>query len=273
MRSALRLFALSMVALLLFACVAPPIAMPVVESTVEEHDKDATEEHAEAPHWGYEGEGAPEHWGHLSSEWAVCSEGTKQSPINLDSATENDLTNIEFSYQPSAVNILNNGHTIQVNYDEGSYIIADGTRYDLLQFHVHAPSEHSVGGELFPAELHLVHRSAEGNLAVVGIMLAEGAENAAYAPVWNNLPAEESPVVTLDVTVDAATLLPDGTLTYRYSGSLTTPPCTEGVSWFVMTTPVEISTEQMTAFLNIYEGNNRPVQPLNERELILDTTP
>ena len=104
-------------------------------------------------------------------------------------------------------------------------------------------------------------------------MLAEGAENAAYAPVWNNLPAEESPVVTLDVTVDAATLLPDGTLTYRYSGSLTTPPCTEGVSWFVMTTPVEISTEQMTAFLNIYEGNNRPVQPLNERELILDTTP
>jgi carbonic anhydrase len=228
---------------------------------------------AEHPHWGYEGDGGPEHWGMLSEDYATCEAGTEQSPIDLSNAASQDLANIEFSYAPSSINILNNGHTVQVNYDEGSYIQVDGVRYDLLQFHFHVPSEHTLEGQSFPAELHLVHRDADGNLAVVGLLLAEGSESAALAPVWPHLPAQESEVHTADGTVNAADLLPAEQATYRYPGSLTTPPCNEGVSWFVMMEPVELSTEQLQQLTAIIHGSNRPVQDIGERELVGDTTP
>ncbi|MFZ5880457.1 MAG: carbonic anhydrase [Chloroflexota bacterium] len=225
------------------------------------------------PHWTYEGEEGPEHWGDLDATYAVCGAGTSQSPIDVSNPTEQDLANIVFHYQPSAVNILNNGHTVQVNYDSGSYIELDGVRYDVVQFHYHAPSEHAVDGKLFAAELHIVHKNAAGALAVVGILLDEGAQNDAYQPFIANLPAEKSDAHDAGVKIDAASLLPGVQTTFRYSGSLTTPPCTEGVSWLVMTTPVELSAEQLHALEALFEeGNNRPIQPLNDRLLTEDNT-
>jgi carbonic anhydrase len=169
---------------------------------------------------------------------------------------------------------LNNGHTVQVNYDPGSYIELDNTRYDLIQFHYHAPSEHTIDGESFPAELHLVHRSADSTLAVVGILLKEGTENAAYQPFIGNLPTEKTDPKNVGVTINAIDLLPSIGTTFRYNGSLTTPPCTEGVSWLLMTIPVGLSAQQLAALDSLFEGgNNRPVQPLHDRPLIEDNTP
>jgi carbonic anhydrase len=225
-------------------------------------------------HWGYEGDVGPENWGALSPDYALCGGGMSQSPIDLAELTESDLANITFSYQPSELNIVNNGHTIQVNYDEGSYIEVDGLRYDLRQFHFHAPSEHLVKGQPNDAELHLVHQSADGATAVVGLFLLQGAvENVSLAPVFDNLPAEEGPAQTIDTQINADLFLPMGKATFRYSGSLTTPPCTEGVNWYLMTLPIEISAEQLAAFTGIIDGNNRPVQPLNDRIVTEDTTP
>jgi carbonic anhydrase len=228
---------------------------------------------AEHPHWGYEGEGGPEHWGELDEAYEACAIGQEQSPIDLASAAEQDIANITFSYQPSHVNILNNGHTIQVNYDEGSSIEVNGETYSLLQFHFHMPSEHTLTGQEFPGELHLVHQNAAGNLAVVGIFLEEGSENEALQPVWADLPASESDVETTGEMVDASQFLPEEQKTFRYPGSLTTPPCTEGVSWFVMVEPIEISADQIDLFKAIVSVSNRPVQPLGDRELIEDSTP
>ena len=226
------------------------------------------------PHWTYEGEEGPSHWGELDGSYAVCGTGKSQSPIDVANSSEQDLSNISFHYQPSKVNILNNGHTVQVNYDAGSYIELDGTRYEVVQFHYHAPSEHTVDGESFPAELHIVHRNADGNLAVVGILLKEGIENAAYQPFISNLPAEKADVKDAGVQINAMDMLPSVQTTFRYSGSLTTPPCTESVSWLLMTTPVELSAQQLTTLDSLFEGGtNRPVQPVNDRTLIEDNTP
>ncbi len=229
---------------------------------------------AAPPHWTYEGEEGPQHWGELDPSYAVCGTGKSQSPIDIANPSEQDLANISFHYQPSALNILNNGHTVQVNYDAGSYIELDNTRYDVLQFHYHVPSEHKLDGESFPAELHIVHRNPEGNLAVVGVLLQEGTENAAYQPFINNLPVEETNVKDAGATINAADLLPAVHTTSRYSGSLTTPPCTENVNWLLMTNPVELSAEQLRALVSLFEhGNNRPVQPVNDRVLVEDSTP
>ena len=226
------------------------------------------------PHWTYEGEEGPSHWGELDQSYAVCGTGKSQSPVDVANPSEQDLTNISFHYQPSEVNILNNGHTVQVNYDAGSYIELDNTRYDVLQFHYHAPSEHTVDGESFPAELHIVHKNADGNLAVVGILLKEGTENGAYQPFISNLPAEKTDAEDAGVQINAMDLLPPVGTTFRYSGSLTTPPCTESVNWLLLTTPVELSAGQLTALKSLFEGgNNRPVQPINDRALIEDNTP
>lgn len=224
-------------------------------------------------HWTYEGEEGPEHWGNISG-YEVCGAGKSQSPIDISAPNEKDLANIAFHYQPSEVNILNNGHTVQVTYDAGSYIELDGVRYDVAQFHYHAPSEHALDGKLFAAELHIVHKTADGKLAVVGLLLEEGAENAAFAPFINNLPAEKSDEKDAGVKINAADLLPKIQTTFRYSGSLTTPPCSEGVSWLVMTAPVQLSAEQLNTLKDTFEeANNRPVQELNDRPLVEDSSP
>ena len=225
------------------------------------------------PHWTYEGEEGPEHWGELSPEFVACIDGTAQSPIDVSNATELNLVDIGFNFGETALNILNNGHTIQVNADEGSSITYNEISYDLLQFHFHHPSEHTVNGEAAAMEIHFVHRdSSSGNLAVVGVLLMAGEEdNAAYADIFNNLPAEKSDAQTLDAVVDLMSLLPEQQTFYTYQGSLTTPPCSEIVRWLLLDTPVYLSEAQLEAFGAIFEMNARPTQPLNERDLLHDS--
>lgn len=228
---------------------------------------------APTAHWTYEGEDGSDHWGELSAAYGTCASGRSQSPIDVANPDPADLANITFNYRPAPLEIVNNGHTVQVNYPEGSSITVDGMNYELLQFHFHAPSEHHVNGTPAAAELHLVHRDADGALAVIGVLLTEGAPSLALAPVFDNLPPQTGPAQTVPgVAVDPTGMLPQDRTTYRYPGSLTTPPCTEGVAWLLMTEPLEVSANQLAAYTQIYEGNNRPVQPLNDREVVEDTT-
>lgn len=224
------------------------------------------------PGWGYQGDVGPDHWGTLDPTFAPCAEGRSQSPIDISSPIiTTNAGSLSCHYRPSRLNISLTGRAIQVNYDPGSYITVDGVRYDLLQFHFHAPGEHSLNGRLFPIEMHLVHSDAGGNLAVVGVMLAEGAENRAFDPVWDNLPAAEGRPSLPGIQINAAGLLPASLSAYRYTGSLTTPPCTEGVAWFVLATPVELSARQIETFTTVCQGNNRPVQPRHGRPILADT--
>ena len=224
----------------------------------------------EEGHWGYEGGGGPAYWGSLSPAFSACADGTEQSPIDLAGAETRDLVNIEFDYAPGPIAIINNGHTIQVNYAPGSAITLDGARYELIQFHFHHGSEHTVAGVRFPMELHLVHRADKGALAVIGILLKEGVANEALAPVWRHLPTEQTSATVVPGMVDAAALLPGRRTTWRYRGSLTTPPCTEGVKWLVMTEPAALAAEQIASYRAIFAHSHRPVQPLNQRTLVRD---
>ena len=237
------------------------------EAVVEAEEAHESEEHA--IHWGYEGEGGPDHWADLDSDYAACGAGVEQSPIDIPPEAPVNADNLAFHYEETAVNILNNGHAIQVNYDEGSSVEIDGEAYNLLQFHFHGPSEHALDGNLTDMEMHLVHQNADGGLAVVGVMLVEGEENPAYAPVFDNVPAEAGDPMMIDgAVVNVDDLLPTERTYYRYEGSLTTPPCSEGVKWHVMSEPVELSAEQIAAFTAVMEPDNRPVQPMNDREFI-----
>jgi carbonic anhydrase len=231
----------------------------------------AAEHHA--THWTYDGAAGPSHWGELDPTFATCGTGKHQSPIDLANASSKDLKDPELHYKPSELRVLNNGHTVQVNYDKGSYMEVDGERFDVVQFHYHAPSEHRINGKAFAAELHVVHKNAAGRLAVIGILLEAGAENPAYQAFLKNLPDHEAKASEKGVKVNVAELLPVAHATFRYDGSLTTPPCTEGVRWLVMTTPVSLSQGQLAALEKVFKGNNRPVQPLNDRTLTEDSTP
>jgi carbonic anhydrase len=223
-------------------------------------------------HWGYSGEAGPPRWGGLRPEFAACSTGRRQSPIDLGPATRQDLVDIQFDYRGAAAAIVNNGHTIQVDLDPGSSIGEDGVRYELAQFHFHVPSEHTVGGQAAPAEVHLVHKSPEGGLAVVGVLIQEGATHPAMTPLWGLLPSKVGPARRMPVEVQAADLLPATRRTFRYDGSLTTPPCTEGVRWLIMVDPIAMSGEQIQALSRIVSPNARPVHPLAGRSVVRDTT-
>ena len=227
----------------------------------------------EKPHWSYEAEGetSPAMWGELSPEYALCGTGKTQSPIDILTTVATDVSDIAFTYLPSALTIFNNGHTVQVNYDEGSEIVYNEHTFPLAQFHVHHPSEHTLNGEAFPLEMHFVHKDADGNLAVVGVLVKEGAENPAYADFIANLPTEETEPTTLDYTVNALDMMPTEKTYYTYSGSLTTPPCSEGVRWLLLTTPIELSAEQIESIATIFEHNARPTQALNARDVLQDT--
>jgi len=233
----------------------------------------ATEEDAHVVQWSYEGNGAPEYWAELDEEFATCGSGREQSPVDIPLEAPVNGEGLAFAYQETAVNILNNGHAIQVNYAAGSSVEIDDGTYDLAQFHFHGPSEHTLTGSNTALEMHLVHVNAEGGLAVVGVMIEAGDENAAYAPVFDNIPVEAGGARIVDGTsVNAIDLLPSDRSYYRYEGSLTTPPCSEGVKWHVLSHPVTLSADQIAAFTDIMEDGNRPVQPLNEREFIVVET-
>jgi len=221
---------------------------------------------SDGAHWGYEGETGPEYWGSLDEAYIACDEGTEQSPIDIPADAPVNADDVVYAYGDTVLNIVNNGHGIQVNYDTGSSAEIDGTEYALEQFHFHSLSEHSAAGEHQAMEMHLVHADAGGNNAVIGVLIVEGEENAALAPVWDNMPADEGDPVTIEgVVVNVDDLLPAERSYVAYDGSLTTPACTEGVNWHVLATPVELSADQLAAFRAIHDGTNRPVQPMNER--------
>ncbi|MCE9638869.1 MAG: carbonic anhydrase family protein [Betaproteobacteria bacterium] len=219
-----------------------------------------------APHWGY---GEAGKWGDLSAEFKECKLGKEQSPIDIQTkaAEKTKLAAIGFNYKAGAGDVVNNGHTIQVNLtDAGSAKLA-GSDYQLLQFHFHTPSEEKVDGKNFPLVAHLVHKSAAGGLGVVGVMFKEGKENAALKPVFDAMPAKEGGKAALKANLNAADFLPADKGYYAFKGSLTTPPCSEGVAWQVMKQPVELSKGQIEAFRKLYKMNARPVQPLNGRKV------
>ncbi|MCG2586315.1 carbonic anhydrase [Massilia sp. TS11] len=216
-----------------------------------------------APHWSYADAAK---WGELSKDFATCKIGGAQSPINIETAkaTRAKLDPIDFQYTPTAAEVVNNGHTIQVNLAKGSAIQIGGARYELLQFHFHTPSEEELDGKRLPMVAHLVHKNAEGKLAVVGVLFKEGKENAALAPVFAAMPAHEGGSAKLASFAPLA-LIPAQRGYYAFSGSLTTPPCSEGVRWQVMQAAAEVSPAQVAAFRKLYAMNARPVQPLNGR--------
>ncbi len=234
----------------------------------------------DGPHWSYEGDTGPANWGTLSADWSPCGNGKSQSPIDIDQTVRADLPALSAEFKPASLRIvhnahvadgINNGHTIQINYSEGDVLAIGDEQFPLVQYHFHSPSEHTVRGQHYPMEMHLVHKSSTGKLAVVGVFIEEGSHNAAFDPVWANLPASKGSESHLEnVMVDVNDLLPSVTTSYRYDGSLTTPPCSEGVKWIVMTTPIQLSAEQIGAFRAIIQGNNRPTQPLNGRSVATD---
>jgi carbonic anhydrase len=211
-------------------------------------------------HWGYTGEGAPERWAELSPEFRTCATGTRQSPIDIREGIRVDLEKIDFNYQPSRFSVLDNGHTIQVNVAAGNTLGVMGRRFELLQFHFHKPSEERINGKLFDMVAHLVHRDAQGKLAVVAVLLEQGRAQPLVQTIWNNLPLEKGEDLPAPGSLDLNQLLPEDRAYFTYMGSLTTPPCSEGVLWMVMRQPVQVSAEQLNIFGRLYPMNARPLQ-------------
>ncbi len=240
--------------------------------------------------WGYSGDIGPEKWANLTEDNFACT-GNNQSPINLTGFTEADLTPIEIDYQQGGYEIVNNGHTIQMNYKKGSSIKLEGQTFNLLQVHFHAPSENHINGKSYPLEAHLVHQNEQGGLAVIAIMFEQGIPNkglevetdkfgsrkviAVASPnkwlknIWSVMPSNAKEAHTLNEMVNVIDILPKKQEYYRFDGSLTTPPCSEGVQWIVMKKVMAVQSQQIDAFISVlHEPNNRPLQPINSRTVL-----
>ncbi|MDQ0243353.1 carbonic anhydrase [Bacillus fengqiuensis] len=244
------------------------------KETAAPKEEQATEAYGtHTAHWSYEGETGPEHWGELDPSYSACINGNEQSPINIEFSqvkTNERLENIQIQYKPTPFSLVNNGHTVQANASTPTNsIVVEGNEYKLAQFHFHTPSEHQLNGQPYDMELHLVHQDANGKLAVLGVMIQEGTESEKLASIWDALPKEETEKdVTVEEEVDLQALLPVDQTSFHYNGSLTTPPCAEEVKWIIFEQPMEMSKEQIQAFQQIFPDNHRPVQSLNEREII-----
>ena len=211
-------------------------------------------------HWDYAGSGGPESWGQMKPEFVKCSTGTRQSPIDIRDGIKVNLDAVQFDYKPSGFRVIDNGHTVQVNVGVGNSIEVMGKRYDLVQFHFHRPSEERVNGRQFDMVVHLVHKDIDGRLAVVAVLLDQGSAHPLVQSVWNNLPLEKGDEVAARGTLNLNDLLPAERSYFTYMGSLTTPPCSEGVLWMVMKQPVQISGDQIGIFSRLYPMNARPIQ-------------
>ncbi|MCV2366494.1 carbonic anhydrase [Roseateles oligotrophus] len=222
----------------------------------------AATEHA---HWGYVGEGAPERWAELDPENRQCAIGTRQSPIDIREGIRVDLEKINFDYRPSNFAVLDNGHTVQVNVAPGNALQVMGRRFELLQFHFHRPSEERINGRQYDMVAHLVHKDADGKLGVVAVLLERGRDQALIQTIWNNLPLEKGQPLAAPGLLDLNQLLPEDRSYFTYMGSLTTPPCSEGVLWMVMRTPVQLSSNQISIFARLYPMNARPIQAASGR--------
>jgi carbonic anhydrase len=211
--------------------------------------------------WSYEGMTGPAHWGHLSPDYAACALGREQSPIALPGPAQ-PFADLGIAYRATPLHVLDNGHSFQVNTPGAGTLQVGADTYELVQLHFHHPSEHTLAGQAYAMELHLVHKSRAGKLAVVAVLLKPGAASAAYEPIWRLFPEKEGTAHHNDgPPLDPTTLLPPARKGLTYPGSLTTPPCTEGVSWFVLDAPVELSAEQIARFAERFPDDARPVQP------------
>jgi carbonic anhydrase len=223
------------------------------------------QDRAAAPHWAYEGHGDPAHWADLDQANSACKLSKEQSPIDIEerNARKAPLSALEFNYAAAGAEVINNGHTVQVNLPAGNALKAGDDVAQLLQFHFHTPSEEKINGVNYPMVAHFVHKSADGKLSVVAVLFKEGHENKTLAPVFAALPAEGHP--TRLASFNPADVLPANHAYFKFMGSLTTPPCSDGVRWQVLRQPVELSPQQIAAFHQLYKMNARPVQPLNGR--------
>lgn len=212
-------------------------------------------------HWSYEGENGPANWGKINPEWAKCGTGSRQSPIDIRDGMKVELEQINFDYHPSSFNVTDNGHTVQVMVSGGNFITVNNRMYELVQFHFHRPSEERVNGKGYEMVMHLVHKDGEGRLAVVALLLERGRPQPVIQQVWNNLPLEKLETMAPSTVLDPMELIPARRDYFTFMGSLTTPPCSEGVLWLVMKEPVQASPAQMALFSRLYPLNARPIQP------------
>lgn len=251
------------------------------EPAAAEHEAEATEAKAEShggesaepalPHWSYSGDDGPAKWGSLAHEYAACASGKEQSPIDLAKGQIEGAMDLEFHYASSEASVTDNGHTLQVDLPAGGYLLVGERRFDLVQFHFHGPSEHTVGGRSYPLELHLVHKDEAGKLAVVGVLVEAGSANSIVGSVLEALPTTQNRTEPVGKTLNPERLLPTFKSSFQYSGSLTTPPCTESVAWSVLVAPITMSQEQIDMLrARFHGGNNRPIQPIGGRTLFVD---
>jgi carbonic anhydrase len=243
------------------AAPAPPAAAPPAAARPPR----AAAPRLPADHWDYAGPHGPARWGALKPEFATCSSGKRQSPIDITDGIRLQLDPVEFDYKPSPFRVVDNGHTVQVNVAAGNSIEVMGRRYELVQFHFHRPSEERIDGRAYDMVAHLVHKDLEGRLAVVAVLLERGSAQPVVQAVWNNLPLEKGEELAARAPLDLNALLPPERRYVAYMGSLTTPPCSEGVLWLVMKQPVPISPEQIAVFARLYPMNARPIQAAGGR--------
>jgi carbonic anhydrase len=248
-------------------CYEPPVKPAEdkkADEKADEHGKDgdkSKDKHAGAPHWEYEGALGPDNWG---KEFPTCAKGQSQAPLNIKGPFAKALYKLAPDYKPGPLNIVNNGHTIQVNVPPGSKLRVDSKPYELVQFHFHRPSEEQLDGKPMDMVIHFVHKNDEGALVVMGVLVKAGNENPGIKTLWEHAPAKEGPAVSPDgVVFNPMNLLPREMDYFTYEGSLTTPPCTEKVRFFIMKSVVNISSGQLAQFP--FKMNARPVQPLNKR--------
>lgn len=227
---------------------------------------------ASASHWGYEGIESPEHWAELNKDWEQCQKGQNQSPVDIRQTFQAHVRPLKTFYTSSPDFLLNNGHTIQATWsddDKASYIKLDDEKFTLRQFHFHAPSENTVNGKHYPLEMHLVHQDNEGEVAVVAVMFEVGPENTELEKLWKVMPDHADKSSPLAINIDVNKLLPEDKTHWRFTGSLTTPPCTEGVRWVVLKHPLTVSAQQLQKFTSVmHHANNRPVQKLHGRMIL-----
>jgi carbonic anhydrase len=230
----------------------------------------AQEHKANGAHlWTYEGAHGPEHWAELDPQFEACKNGKWESPIDITHASPSELAPLVFNYSGTPLNIVDNGHTVMVTYAPGSNLSVGDKKYELKQFHFHHPSEERIHSRQYDMVVHLVHQDSEGHLAVVAVMLTRGRENSLIAQLRDAVPAEkEHPVTLPNLLINAKDILPSRLGYYTFPGSLTTPPCTEGVTWYVVKAPMEISAEQLGWFVKLYPSDARPIQPLNGRTIL-----
>jgi carbonic anhydrase len=218
------------------------------------------------PHWNYErSHEGPQHWADLDPAFETCAKGMNQSPIDIRNTVKTDLPALQFNYSEAAPTFVNNGHTIQINLPAGQTLTVGDKAYELLQFHFHTPSEEALNGKRTAMVGHFVHKSATGELGVIGILMQPGKTNPAFKPVFAHLPRKGETVTVDGLKLDLAAMLPSTKSYYSFEGSLTTPPCSEGVNWMVMKTPIHLGAEQIKAFRRVFNANARPIQPINGR--------